>query len=648
MRYVEVAPVKIVRAGSDVFTYATSNTAITPGQIVTIPVGTKTATGVVMREVPKPPYATKEVIEVIEETPLPAALLQTLAWIAHYYRSPLAQVLQTALPRGITVTRRAVKTAHPNEKIRQRTQIVFTEEQRSAIDTILAQPAGTTLLQGVTGSGKTEVYKEVARQCLAEDKSVILLVPEISLTSQLVDEFYDEFPDALVTHSHMTEAQRHHAWRTALTRQQPSLVIGPRSALFLPVSRLGAIIVDEAHEPSYKQEQTPRYSALRVASVLGMHAKARVVFGSATPLIAEKYLAHESGAQVAVMTQRAVTGATPPKITVIDMKNREATASHPFLSLALRKEIEQNLARGQQTLLFHNRRGSATTTLCESCGWTALCPRCFVPLILHADSFSLSCHICSHSEKVPTSCPSCQAADILHKGIGTKRIETELQKLYPRARIARFDADTLAAETVSARYKELYDGDIDILIGTQVIAKGLDLPNLATVGVIQADSGLALPDYMATERTFQLLAQVIGRVGRTARDSSVIIQSYQPTHPAIAQALTQDYDSFYRDTLEARKIALFPPFRHLLQLTAVYKTEAGAIRAAKELRAVLAAEVHADVTILGPAPAFYERVHGTYRWQLLLKSPSRQHLIAALAHVPASHWQTELDPASLL
>jgi primosomal protein N' (replication factor Y) len=268
--------------------------------------------------------------------------------------------------------------------------------------------------------------------------------------------------------------------------------------------------------------------------------------------------------------------------------------------------------------------------------------------VLHADRYELSCHICGYHEKVPTACPVCSGTDIIHKGIGTKLIESELRKLFPKARIARFDSDNKTDETVASLYKDLYDGNIDIAIGTQVVAKGLDLPKLRTVGVIQADSGLALPDFAASERTFQLLAQVVGRVGRDAHASQVIVQTYQPTHPVVQFGLRQDYEGLYAYLLEERRRAIFPPFSHLLQLTAVYKTEAAAIRAAQQLARTLRHDVHKDVTILGPTPAFYERARDTYRWQLLLKSPRREHLIAALASVPPSYWHSELDPASLL
>jgi primosomal protein N' (replication factor Y) len=646
MKYYEVAPMRIVRADQATFTYE-SETPLIIGTLVAIPIGKQTSTGVVVKEVTKPKYDTKPIAEIIEDKPIPESLVELSLWLAEYYRTPLATVLQTVLPRGLT-TKRRVQERLEKTSLRDRTQIVLNKEQSEAVTSVMKQPSGTILLQGVTGSGKTEVYKEVARQTIASGRSVIVLVPEISLTSQIIDEFAHDFPDLIVTHSHMTEAQRHLAWKQALEAEQPVVIIGPRSALFMPVPHLGAIIVDEAHEPSYKQEQAPRYSALRAASVLGKLTESRVIFGSATPLVADRYLAEANNSLIIRLDKPARGNAKASNVELIDMTKRQNFHKHRFLSDKLLEAIEQNIASGRQTLIFHNRRGSASTTLCENCGWSAQCPRCFVPLVLHADTYTLSCHICDTKQKVPTVCPVCGSADIIHKGIGTKLIESELKRLFPRAIVARFDGDNNNDETVNERYKELYSGEINIAIGTQVVAKGLDLPKLHTVGVIQADSGLALPDYTSAERAFQLLAQVVGRVGRDERDTQTIVQSYQPTHPVVQFGLKQDYEGFYQYALAERHKGGFPPFRFLLQLTDVYKTEASAIKAAKQLSATLKTSIPAGIEVLGPTPAFYERQHDTYRWQLVLKSPKREALADVLKHVPTTHWQYDLDPSSLL
>jgi len=646
LHYYEVAPSRIIRAGSSTFTYASAEPLLV-GQVVTIEVGKKVLVGVIMTSVGKPSYNTKEITSVIEKTPIPKPILELALWLAEYYTTPLATVLQTVLPRGLDKARRARPNQVHTSK-RDRTTIVFNKDQERAITEIVNSTDGTILLQGVTGSGKTEVYKELARRMAADGKSVIVLVPEISLTSQIISEFLHDFPGVIVTHSHMTEAERHAVWKQVLDATTPQLVIGPRSALFMPVPKLGAVIIDEAHEPSYKQEQAPRYSAIRAASVLGKFSQAKVILGSATPSITDRFLAESANRPVIRLDRSARSGAQAAVVKVVDMTKRQYFTRHRFISDQLVESIEKNLENHKQTLIFHNRRGSAATTLCENCGWTALCPNCYVPLTLHADTYDLSCHICGHHEKVPTSCPVCHSAEIIHKGIGTKLIETELHKLFPKATIARFDSDNKTDETVNSQYEALYKGEIDIAIGTQVVAKGLDLPNLRTVGVIQADSGLSLPDYAASERAFQLLAQVIGRVGRDEHASEVVVQTYQPTNPAISHGLKQDYESFYTYALETRKKSYFPPYSYLLKLTTIYKTEQAAIRSAKTLAKELKSSLHPDVRLLGPTPAFYERQHDTYRWQLILKSPKREYLIAALQHLPTTHWQSELDPQSLL
>ncbi len=646
MHYYEVAPNQIVRPGSSVFTYA-SEQNLEIGHIVLIEVGKKHMIGVVMRPAKQPSYQTKPILSIIEPTPLPNQLLELATWLSRYYVTPFASVLQALLPRGLQKTRRA-RPATPKPTLRDRTNIVFNAQQKEVLDTVEASPTGTFLLQGITGSGKTEVYIEIAKRAISRGKSVIVLVPEIALTSQIVADFSHHFENILIVHSTITEAERHLTWKEALTSTSPRVVIGARSALFTPLKNIGAIIVDEAHEPSYKQEQSPRYSALRAATILGRLHDAIVILGSATPNISDRYLAEQSHRPLLTLTKSARKHTLPPAVSLIDMTKRANFDGHRFFSKQLLMQLEATLSEGKQALIFHNRRGSASTTLCQNCGWTAQCPRCYIPLTLHADHHHLRCHICNHQQTVPTSCPDCGQADIIHKGFGTKLIETELRKLFPKASIARFDADNDTKETVNARYAELYSGAIDITVGTQVIAKGLDLPELRTVGVIQADSGLALPDFSASERTFQLLAQVVGRVGRNHHATQVIVQTYQPTHPSVSFGLTQDYESFYSYALNERKKGLFPPFVHLLQLTCVYKSEAAAIRNAQIVARDLKAKMHRDVTILGPTPAFYERQRDTYRWQLTLKSPKREYLIEALAFVPATHWQSELDPTSLL
>lgn len=646
MHYYEVAPNKIVRAGSASFTYS-SKTPLSIGQIVLTEVGKRQLVGVVLHSAPKPTYNTKPITSIIEANPLPKPLVDLSIWLSKYYATPLALVLQTILPSGIQKQRRP-KPSKRNVSNRDRTNNVFNPEQSQVIDSLEKYNDGTFLLRGVTGSGKTEIYIESVKRAIANNTSAILLVPEIALTSQLISEFANHFENILVTHSQMTESARHLVWLEALNSTVPRIVIGPRSAIFTPLQNIGVIIIDEAHEPSFKQDQSPRYSALRAATILGRLHKAKVIFGSATPNVIDRYLAESSDRPILELTKVARVNSKPPITTLVDMTNRSNFSIHRFLSKQLLDQITETLKIGKQVLIFHNRRGSTNITLCKNCGWTAECPKCFLPLTLHADSHNIRCHTCGFSDSIPTSCPTCGGIDVIHKGVGTKLIESELRKIFPNANIARFDADNKDSETVNYRYDDLYSGFIDIAIGTQIIAKGLDLPHLRTVGIIQADNGLALPDFSTNERTFQLLAQVIGRVGRNEHQTQVIVQSYQPKHSSIVHGVTQDYESFYKHTLQERRRGLFPPFTHLLKLTCIYKTEASAIKNAKSFATKLRSEIGQDIQILGPTPAFYEHQNNSYRWQLTLKSPKREHLIDVLKLVPTTHWQFELDPTSLL
>ena len=646
MEYYLVTPLKVVHHTSGNLTYHADD-SYDIGQLVMVEVGKKPIPAVVTAKTVKPKFDTKPILSQIEDNPLPRPLVELADWLSSYYASHPVAVWQTILPRGLSKNRRARISERLAPK-RNRTNIVLNPDQQKAVDAISATPKGTSLLHGVTGSGKTEVYIELTRRAKQEGRSTILLVPEIALTSQIIAELTPHFPDLVVTHSTMTEAERHLIWKNALTSKEPVVVIGPRSALFTPVPNLGLIVIDECHEPSFKQEQTPRYSALRAAAVLAERSGARLVLGSATPSVSDYYLATQTGRPVISMPTPARKNTVKPEVELIDMTKKNHFTRHRFFSNQLLTRITEAMEAGNQTLLFHNRRGSAPTTLCEQCGWSAACPRCFVPLTLHADTFELRCHVCGHNERVPTSCPSCGNASVIHKGIGTKLVAEELQKLFPKARIMRFDGDSLESESLDKYYQALYDGDVDIIIGTQVVAKGLDLPHLRVVGVIQADSGLALPDYGSTERVFQLLAQVSGRVGRNEHESHAIVQSYQPSHPSVMLGIQQDYRSFYDFCLEERRRSLFPPFTHLLKLTCVYKTEDSAIRASAKLARELRRVAGNHVTILGPTPAFYERVRDTYRWQLVVKSPARGELINLLAHLPRDRWQYELDPVSLL
>lgn len=632
---------------SGYFTYH-SEEKLSIGLIVRVEVGKRKLNGVIVRQVEKPKFTTKPILSITESTPLPKPILKLASWLEEYYASPVSAVWQTLLPSGVEKNRRQKVVENVQIASRKEHDFQLNSSQKKAVKQILENTKITSLLQGITGAGKTSVYIEAAKQVIAKNHSVIVLVPEISLTSQLVAEFALHFPDIITTHSQITESRRHTIWKKCLTSEKPQIVIGPRSALFMPLKSLGLIVIDEFHEPSFKQEQSPRYSALRAARVLASQHDSLLVLGSATPSITERYLADRSSPKALVRIDESAREVKLPNIISVDSRDQKNFNRNNIFSTQLIKAIEETLNHKKQALIFHNRRGSAPYTLCENCGWTSLCPKCNIPLVLHNDHFALFCHTCGYKADVPKACPECKSLGIIHKGIGTKKIAEEIKKIFPKNTIARFDGDSAKEERLEANYQKIYDGDIDIIIGTQVISKGLDLPHLTTVGIIQADSGLVLPDYTSEERVFQLISQTMGRVGRNNEANTIVVQSFKPDHPAIEAALAKDYDNFYKYAIEKRQQSLFPPFCFLLKLTCSYSSEKAAQNAAKKLYGNIKNKTGNKVAISPPAPAFYEKIGLSYRWQLIVKSKSRNELQKIIELVPQNHWQADLDPVSLL
>jgi primosomal protein N' (replication factor Y) len=404
--------------------------------------------------------------------------------------------------------------------------------------------------------------------------------------------------------------------------------------------------MDEAHDTAYKQEQTPHYQTSRVAAQLARLHDAKLVMGTATPLVTDYYAFEQKNLPIIRMSTPALPAHEAAHLTLIDYRNKDAFTRNPWLANSLLDAIGGALSRSEQTLLFLNRRGSARLVLCSNCGWQALCPHCDVPLTFHQDEYRMRCHSCDFSDRVPSSCPECNAAELIFRNIGTKALEAEIARLFPDARLARFDRDTAARERLHQQFERLHSGDIDIVIGTQAIAKGFDLPKLAVVGIIQADSGLQLPDFNAGERTFQLLSQVSGRVGRGHRTGHLFVQTYDPDSPLIQWALHKNYAAFYKHELEERRQFRFPPFYYLLKLSCSRAGSKAARQACEKLAATLAAQFP-GLIIEGPAPRFIEKIAGKYAWQLIIKASRRDHLLKVIAALPAnvSH---DLDPSDLL
>jgi primosomal protein N' (replication factor Y) len=476
----------------------------------------------------------------------------------------------------------------------------------------------------------------------------LILCPEIGLTSQLSLLFKAAFDTRVVVlHSQLTAKEREKVWLTILIAKQPLVVIGPRSALFSPLANIGTVIIDEAHDQAYKQEQPPYYQATRAASQLRQASNGILVLGSATPSVSDYYMALAKAKPILRMIRLARQGTDAQRsITVIDLKDRLEFSRSQHISTTLISSISSSLEHNEQVLLYLNRRGTARVTLCNMCGWQALCPNCDLPLAYHGDAFELRCHTCGYHIQPPLNCPACGNQSIALKSFGTKAIVDEAQRLFPEARIMRFDTDSSKTERLEQQFERIISGGVDILVGTQMLAKGLDLPHLSTLGIIMADSSLYLPDYTATERTYQLLTQVIGRIGRGHINSRAIVQTYYPTSPLIQAALEDDWDSFYNREITERSHYQFPPFSYLLKLSCRRTTQLGAERTALKC-AKLFSESGLHIKVEDPAPAFHEKASGRYQWQIVIKAKRRSELLKVLDLLP-SGWSYDLDPTDLL
>jgi primosomal protein N' (replication factor Y) (superfamily II helicase) len=535
----------------------------------------------------------------------------------------------------------------------------ITEAMDKPLSTFNSQPS-TFLLHGVTGSGKTEIYLQALAHALEQGKGAIVLVPEISLTPQTVERFKARFSSGklltlvAVLHSHLSAGERHDEWHK-IRQGRARIVIGARSAIFAPVEPLGLIIVDEEHETSYKQEVAPRYHARDVAIMRGQMENAVVVLGSATPSL-ESFYNCKRGKYALLELPERVDNQKMPRVRVVDMRQ----AAHkekgtPLFSPQLKEAINQRLDKGEQTILFLNRRGYSTSLQCPKCGYVCNCPNCSLALTFHRQEQKLACHICGHVEKVPLVCPNekCKNPAIRFSGTGTQRVEETLAKLFPKARIQRMDADTMKRKDDYRKVLgDFRAGKTDILIGTQMIAKGLHFPNVTLVGIIYADLALHQPDFRAGERTFQLLTQVAGRAGRGDVEGEVFVQAFAPFHPAIQYARRHDFNGFYEQEIEFREQLKYPPVSRVALLTLKGRNEEKVKFSAEHLKKILESKVQSpkskvaadettldighwplDLIIAGPAPAPLLRAETFYRYQIMLRTRAMSALSRELAHI---------------
>jgi primosomal protein N' (replication factor Y) len=522
-------------------------------------------------------------------------------------------------------------------------------------EAILNRAGASFLLHGVTGSGKTEVYLRAIDEVRQAGRGAILLVPEIALTPQLVGRFRARFGDDIaVLHSGLTIRQRDDAWQS-LRQGRVRVAIGARSALFAPVADLGLIVVDEEHDPSFKQDEGFRYHARDMALLRAQYAGAVSVLGSATPSIETYYRANQGGIRLLSLPTRA-TGAAMPEVEIVDLRrHRSGPTGHPLLSGPLHQAIGDCLETGHQAIIFLNRRGFSPSIRCAACGALAECPACSVALTEHKAQGALRCHYCDFQRAVAQPCIACGSPEYKRLGVGTEQLEKSIEESFPKARVARLDRDTASGEGVEAVLDRLRSGEVDVLVGTQMVTKGHDIAGVTLVGVALADQSLAFPDFRASERTFQLLAQVAGRAGRAEAPGKVVLQTYQPDHPAVRLAASHDYESFYDEEIRARDEVGYPPFARLVSLRVHAGAEADA-RGATQVLADAARQHPAvregAVQVLGPAPAPLVRLRGRYHYRLLLKSSDRKLLRNVTAQLaaridqglPPSHATLDIDP----
>ena len=574
--------------------------------------------------------------------------------------------LRAMAERGIlAIEPLAEATAAPNTNDNT---VTLTDEQRLAWSQMRAYrhagAARTVLLHGVTGSGKTELYLRLAADVLADGRSAIVLVPEIALSGQIAGRFRERFGDrALVLHSALGDRERYRNWQRAATGE-PLVVVGPRSALFAPLASVGAIVLDEEHDASYKQDSIPRYHARSVAGTLAELHGAILVLGSATPDV-ETYRAskrpdwsllelRERVGQRVADDGGGVSAHTIalPDARIVDMRAELRAGRDSIFSRALTDIISDRLEVNQQIILFLNRRGASTFIQCRNCGGVSSCPYCDIPMVYHRTIARLVCHRCGHRTAPPSVCPTCRSTSIGYYGTGTQRVETEIQSLFPHARVLRWDQDAIRGKVShESLLGKVMRHEVDIVVGTQMIAKGLDLPDVTAVGVVNADTYLFLPDIRAAERTFQMLTQVAGRAGRRAAGSQVIFQTFSPEHYAVTSAARHDYAAFYTEEIAFRREHGYPPFKRLARLLIRHTDEAKARHAAEEMAARLEDELAArpeirGVDLIGPAPAFSTRVRGQYGWQLLVRGDQLVSLLADIQFTPA--WVVDVDPVNLL
>jgi primosomal protein N' (replication factor Y) len=608
------------------------------GERVWLPFANRRLLGYIVGLVDKPAVKNiRPIYSLIDEQPIISEdVLKTAKWVSEYYFSSWGEAIAAALPPTIKKGRSQAtpRIVEPQEEVEPSAHLTPTPEQDKALKClwrdIESNKHDVYLIHGITASGKTEVYLQAIGRALEAGKSSIVLVPEISLTPQTIERFRSRFKGHVaVLHSRLTDATRFHQWKK-IKDGQATIVVGARSAVFAPVKNLGLIVIDEEHETSYKQQDAPRYHAREVAIKRAQLTNAVVILGSATPSL-ESYTNAKKGVFKLLNLKQRILDKQLPEVKIVDMRQHaRGPKRQAIFSKPLEDAIKKVLDNRQQAILFLNRRGFATFMNCRHCGYVLKCKNCDVTLVYHFQDKELVCHWCGWHQKPPKICPQCKGSYISYFGIGTEKVESEASRLFASAAISRMDTDATSGRN---SHKQILDGfkasQTQVLIGTQMIAKGLDFPAVTLVGVVSADSALHVPDFRCGERTFNLLTQVAGRAGRGTAGGRVIVQTFTPGHYAIKCASKHDYEAFYEKEIKYRRQLQLPPYTHMVLVTFMSTNEERARHSAEDLVRLLEARV-SKVNVSGPAVAPGLRLRKRYRWNVILKSKNAEAAVGIL------------------
>ena len=583
---------------------------------------------------------TKRAVEVISQgIPQTSKQKECLEYLIQHPLSTLkdipysASVIDKLINQGFVQYKEVeVYREPPSTSLKEKSEVELTSLQQNVVQGILSKKERVSLIHGVTGSGKTEVYLALAKAMLKQEKSVIMLVPEISLTPMMVDIFKQRFQDDVaILHSRLSQGEKYDEYRR-IKRQEVKIVVGARSAIFAPLENIGLIILDEEHDGSYKQDSQPRYLTSQVAKIRAQYHHAHVVLGSATPSL-ESYSRAQKGVYDLYTLDKRINQKPMPDVEIVDMVEEMKKRNYSLFSRTMKERIQETIDRGEQVILLLNKRGYATFVRCQDCGEVIKCPHCDVTLTYHKDEHQLKCHYCDYHEPYPRVCPSCRQHHLKTVGYGTQKLEEEIERIFKDAKVIRYDVDTTRQKNGHHQLLEKFKNkEANVLLGTQMIAKGLDFEDVTFVGVLNADLSLNVPDFRSNERTFQLLCQVSGRSGRGQKSGTVVIQTYNPDHYAITCASKHDYISFYKQEMLYRQKAKYPPYCHMVSLLIQGKNEQVVHTTALDIKNYLGGTFKESI-VLGPAKSMIYKMSDFYRERILIKFKNSQEVYQTLSHV---------------